>query len=130
MAIELSTEDFQKVPEEDKDAIENRMKNTERVMLKRISYLEGKGYSAAGSYINNVRHSMFSYVRRWLKWGLVSHKASSMVERVMRELGRRLKNIAYRWSDKGAEKVAGIISQAFCQCKRMGKRVNRANGCH
>ena len=69
MAIELPAEDFQKVPEEAKDAIEERMKNTERVMLKRISYLEGKGYSAAVRYINNARHSMFGYVRRWLKWG-------------------------------------------------------------
>ena len=56
---------------------------------------------------------MFGYVRRWLKWGLVSHKASTMVERVMRELARRLKNIAYGWSDKGAQKVAGIILKRF-----------------
>jgi hypothetical protein len=36
-----------------------------------------------------------------------------MVERVMRELARRLKNIAYGWSDKGAQKVAGIILKRF-----------------
>ena len=113
MAIELPAGDFQKVPEADKDAIEEQMENTERVMVKFVSYLEGKGYSAAATYINNARRSMFGYVRRWLKWGLVSHKASTMVERVMRELARRLKNIAYGWSDKGAQKVAGIILKRF-----------------
>jgi len=109
------------VPEKDKDAIEERMENTEQVMLKFVSYLERKGYSAAASYINNARRSMFGYVRRWLKWGLVSHKASTMVERVMRELARRLKNIAYGWSDKGAQKVAGIILKRFANAKEWEK---------
>jgi hypothetical protein len=113
MAIELPTGDFQQVPEEDKDAIEERMENTEQAMLKFVSYLEEKGYSTAATYIDNARRSMFGYVRRWLKWGLISHKASTMVERVMRELARRLKNIAYGWSDKGAKKVAGIILKRF-----------------
>ena len=54
------------------------------------------------------KRQVFAYVRRWLKWGLISHKASTMVERVMRELARRLKNIAYGWSDKGAKKVAAV----------------------
>ena len=102
MAIELPAGDFQQVPEKDKDAIEERMENTEQAMLKFVSYLEEKGYSTAATYIDNARRSMFGYVRRWLKWGLISHKASTMVERVMRELARRLKNIAYGCSDKGA----------------------------
>jgi hypothetical protein len=36
-----------------------------------------------------------------------------MVERVMRELGRRIKKIAYGWSDKGVTKVARIILKRF-----------------
>jgi len=56
---------------------------------------------------------MFGYVRRWLKWGLISPRASSMVERVMRELARRIKRIAYGWSDKGVTKIARIILKRF-----------------
>jgi len=101
------------------------MENTEQVMLKLVLYLEGKGYSAVVRYINNARRSMFGYVRRWLKWGFVSHKASSMVERVMRELRRCLKNIAYGWSDK---KVADIILKHFANAneweKEWMKRMN------
>ena len=36
-----------------------------------------------------------------------------MVERVMRELGRRIKKIAYGLSDKGVTKVARIILKRF-----------------
>jgi len=32
-----------------------------------------------------------------------------MVERLMRELGRRLKKMAHNWSDVGAGKIARII---------------------
>jgi hypothetical protein len=36
-------------------------------------------------------------------------RASSMIERLMRELGRRLKRIAFGWSERGAAKMARII---------------------
>jgi len=32
-----------------------------------------------------------------------------MIERMMREIGRRLKKIAFGWSEKGAAKMARII---------------------
>ena len=40
-----------------------------------------------------------------------------MVERVMRELGRRIKKIAYGWSDKGVTKVARIILKRFADAR-------------
>ena len=43
--------------------------------------------------------------------------ASSMVERVMRELSRRLKKTAYGWSDKGATKIARIILKRFTNAR-------------
>ena len=49
--------------------------------------------------------------------GLISPRASSMVERVMRELGRRLKKTAYNWSDKGVTKIARIILKRFTNAK-------------
>ena len=36
-----------------------------------------------------------------------------MVERVMQELGRRIKKIAYGWSDRGVTKVVRIILKRF-----------------
>ena len=56
---------------------------------------------------------MFGYVRRWLKTGLICPRASSMIERVMRELGRRLKKVSYNWSNKGCAKMARILLKKF-----------------
>jgi len=113
LAIELPQEDFQTVSEQEKSDIEERMEKTEAAIDKLIGYLDGRGYAAAATYMRRAKIGMFGYVRRWLKWGLISPRASSMVERVMRELGRRIKKIAYGWSDRGVTKVARIILKRF-----------------
>ncbi|MBO7327460.1 MAG: hypothetical protein J6W00_01645 [Lentisphaeria bacterium] len=80
---------------------------------KLIGYFDGCGYNTAATYLRRAKTGMFGYIRRWLKWGLISPRASSMVERVMRELVRRLKKTAYGWSDKGATKIVRIILKRF-----------------
>ena len=60
---------------------------------------------------------MFSYVRRWLKTGVVHPKASSMIERMMREVGRRIKKIGFNWSPEGAAKMARIILKCITSAK-------------
>lgn len=113
LAIELPQEDFKYVSEKEKDDIEERMEKTESAIDQLIDYFDGHGYEAAATYMRRAKIGMFGYIRRWLKWGLISPRASSMVERVMRELGRRIKKIAYGWSDKGVTKVARIILKRF-----------------
>ena len=78
---------------------------------------DGCGYTTAATYIRRAKLGMFGYIRRWLKWGLISPRASSMVERGMREPGRRLKKTACGWSDKGATKIARIILKRFTNAK-------------
>jgi len=60
-------------------------------------------------YVARAKSKLFTYVRFWLACGLVSPRASSLIERMMRELARRLKRIAFGWSDRGAAKMARII---------------------
>lgn len=113
LAIELPESDFQQVSENEKDEIEKRMDDSERVIGKLIEFLDEKGYAAAASYLESARQKMFDYVRRWLKYGLISPRTSSLIERIIRELGRRLKKIAYNWSDAGASKITRIILKKF-----------------
>lgn len=113
LAVELPSEDFDSVSEQEKDEIEEQMEQTESIMDKLINYLHSKKYSKAASYLENAKRAMFGYVRRWLKTGLICPRASSMIERVMRELGRRLKKIAYNWSDRGCTKMARILLRKF-----------------
>jgi len=76
---------------------------------KLVGELSSKGYYKVAKYVRNAKENLFSYVRFWLKYGLVSPRAASMIERMMREIGRRLKKIAFGWSDEGAAKMARII---------------------
>ena len=62
---------------------------------------------------------MFGYIRRWLKWGLISPRASSMVERVMREHGRRLK--------KTADKDRKNNIKTVYKCQSVGGLLARKN---
>ena len=117
LAIDLPQDDFQKVSEQKKSDIEERMEKAELAIDKLIGYFDGCGYSTAATYIRRAKLGMFGYIRRWLKWGLISPRASSMVERVMRELDRRLKKTAYGWSDKGATKIAKIILKRFTDAR-------------
>ena len=117
LAIELPSEDFEKVRESEKDEIEERIEKADEVLGKLISFLNEHGYDKAATYIAGARKNMFSYVRRWLKLGVICPRASSLIERVIRELGRRLKKLAYNWSNKGAAKIAKIILKKFTNQK-------------
>lgn len=109
MSVELPGEDFQEVKEEDKKSLEGRMAEAEGKVQGLIDELSARGCQKAADCLFKAKLGMFGYVRRWLKWRLVSPKASSLIERVMREPARRIKRIAYGWSDRGVEKVAKII---------------------
>lgn len=113
LAIELPEEDFEKVSETEKSEIEKRMEDAENVMNRLIRYLNEKRFYKAATYIEGAKRGMFGYVRRWLKLGVICPRASSLIERVIRELGRRLKKLAYNWSDIGAGKIARIILKKF-----------------
>ena len=113
LAIELPKGEFEKVSETEKDEIEERIELADESLGRLINYLNGKGFYKAATYIAGARKSMFSYVRRWLMLGIICPRASSLIERVIRELGRRLKKLAYNWSDKGAAKISRIILKKF-----------------
>ena len=109
IGIELPEEDFEKVKEEDKTALVEKTEKAEEKLEELIGELAAKGYQKAATYVRNAKKNLFSYVRFWLKYGLVCPRAASMIERMMREIGRRLKKIAFGWSEKGAAKMARII---------------------
>ena len=109
IGIELPEEDFVKVKEEDKATLVESTENAERELDKLIAAFVRKGYTKAAFYVRNAKENLFSYVRFWLKYGLVCPRAASMIERMMREIGRRLKKMAFGWSEKGAAKMARII---------------------
>lgn len=109
IGIEIPEKDFEKVKEEDKAALFEKTRKAEKKIDELIGEFLSKGYQKAAAYVSNAKNSLFSYVRFWLKYGLVCPRAASMIERLMREIGRRLKKIAFGWSEKGAAKMTRII---------------------
>ena len=75
----------------------------------------------AADYLIRASENMFSYVRRWLQTGIVTPRVSSMIERMMRELARRLKRMAFGWSEEGAAKMARIIIKRFTSADQWEK---------
>lgn len=109
IGVELPEEDFEKVKEEDRAKLVEKTQKAEDKLDELIGELAEKGYHKAATYVRNAKGNLFSYVRFWLKYGLVCPRASSIIERMMREIGRRLKKIAFGWKEKGAAKMARII---------------------
>ena len=109
MTVELPAGDFEKVSEADKAALAARADEAEAEIVALVADLDRRGYEKTASYLQHARSGLFGYVRRRLRWGLVSPRASSMIERVMRKPGRRIKIIAYGWSECGVTKIARII---------------------
>lgn len=113
IGIELPAADFQVVSDGDKTALEQAADKAEHQVRELTDRLMAKGYNKAATYIRNSLQHLFTYIRVWLKYGLVTPRVSSLLERMMREIGRRLKRIAFGWSERGAAKMTRIIIKRF-----------------
>jgi hypothetical protein len=121
IGIEIPKEDFEQVRSEDKKALKDAVSCAERDVRTLVGKLLDKGYQTAADYLIRASKNMFSYVRRWLESGIVTPRVSSMLERIMRELGRRLKRMAFGWSEEGAAKMARIIIKRFTSASQWEK---------
>lgn len=113
IGIELPEDDIERIKETDKEALLTAKNHAEYEVGRLIETLLNKGYQMAADYLIRARKHLFSYVDRWLATGIVSPRVSSFIERMMRELARRLKRMAFGWSEEGAARMARIIIKRF-----------------
>jgi len=131
IGIELPAGDFQKIKAEDKQQLQERVGTAEQQLSDLVSSLSRKGYDQAANYIAYAQKRLFNYVEFWMQTGIASPRTTSYLERLMRELGRRLKKIAFGWLDEGAAKMARIIIRRICspeQWAQYWKNKLRLNG--
>jgi len=107
--IEIPATDLEQVPAAEKSYWQQRVHRAERQLGQMAAEFAAKGYQRAATYIRQATARLFSYVEFWLQTGIVAPRTTSWLERLMRELGRRLKRIAFGWSDAGAAKMARIL---------------------
>ena len=114
LAIELPAQEYEPVREQDQAECRQRINQAQGELERLAGMLAGKGYHQAATYVAAATQRLFSYVRFWLQTGVVAARTTSLLERLMRELGRRLKRIAFGWSQAGAAKMARILIKKIC----------------
>lgn len=109
LKIELPSGEYQAIPNELKEQIQGQLIESKQSLEKMIRTFQNKGYHAASSYLRNAAAHTFTIVEKWLELGYMPPKVISLLERVMREMGRRIKKIGASWKEKGLLSVAKVL---------------------
>jgi hypothetical protein len=113
LGVEIPHEDVESVSAADRSELEQYVVASEKYIETMIGRINSKGYYKAVAYLRRMKDHLFTYMKRWLATGLVGPRTSSWIERVMREIARRIKRMALGWSEKGAEKMTRIVLNRF-----------------
>ena len=109
IGIELPAGDFEILKEEDKDKVNSQYEKSKLAIKELIETFRGKGYKHGTAYLENLSDRLFTNIELWLKTGVIAPKTTSLLERAFREIGRRLKRIAWGWSDKAVTNMSKMI---------------------
>jgi len=109
IGIELPEKDFEILKEEDKEQVKSKYESSKSEIKELIKTFREKGYSHGASYLENLSERLFTNIELWLKTGVIAPKTTSLLERLFREIGRRLKKIAWGWSDKAVTNISKMI---------------------
>jgi hypothetical protein len=109
IGLELPAGELETVKPEDREALRQRVETAEQNLTDLVRTLRTQGYERAANYVADAQGKLFRYVEFWLETGVVCPRTTGWLERMMRELGRRLKKIAFGWSERGAARMACVI---------------------
>jgi len=109
IGIELPAGDFELLKEEDKQQVSQKYESSKTEIKELIDMFRQKGYWHGAAYLENLSQRLFTNIEIWLKTGVIAPKTTSLLERLFREVGRRLKKIAWGWSDKAVTNISKMI---------------------
>ena len=109
IGIELPKTDFELLKQEDKQQVERQYQSSKAEIIELITTFKEKGYHHGAAYLENLSQRIFTNVEIWLKTGVIAPKTISLLERIFREIGRRMKRIAWGWSDTAVSKLSKMI---------------------
>jgi hypothetical protein len=118
VGIELPEEDYELLRDEDKDEIQEKYEQSKKGIKDLIRTFSEKGYEHGATYLEKLSKHLFTNIEIWLKTGVITHKTTSMLERLFREIGRRLKKIAWGWCDTVATNLSKMIVIKQCDRKK------------
>ena len=109
IGIELPEGEYELFKEQDREQVQTRYESSKAEIEELIQTFKNKGYSHGASYLENLSGRLFTNIEIWLRTGVIAPKTISLLERVFREVGRRLKRIAWGWADKTVTKLSKMI---------------------
>ena len=109
IGIELPQTDYELLKEEDKHTVQKQYESSKTEIRDLINIFKEKGYHHGAEYLENLTRRLFTHVEIWLKTGVIAPKTTSLLERIFREIGRRIKHIAWGWSDSAVSKLSKMI---------------------
>jgi hypothetical protein len=109
VGIELPEGDFEILKQEDKEQVKSQYERSKSEIKELIETFREKGYKHGTAYLQNISGRLFTNIELWLKTGIIAPKTISLLERVFREIGRRLKRIAWGWADKTVTNLSKMI---------------------
>ena len=109
IGIELPKTDYELLEEPDKQAVEEKYKASRTEITELIETFKTRGYHHGAAYLENLSQRLFTNIELWLKTGVIAPKTTSLLERIFREIGRRIKRIAWGWADDTVSKLSKMI---------------------
>jgi len=109
LGIEIPAEDWEKVPEDKKAAVRARL-DAARAQGKELEQgLRDSRCPKAAGYVARLLEKAFTHVELWLELGITLPRTTSFLEGLMFKIGRRVKKIAWNWSDDGAARMSRVL---------------------
>ena len=109
IGIELPEGEFEILKEKDKQQVKTKYETSKSEIKELIKTFYDRGYKHGASYLEKLSDRLFTNIEIWLKTGVIAPKTTSLLERVFREIGRRLKRIAWGWSDTAVTNISKMI---------------------
>ncbi len=107
--IEVPEKDYKEISDEMKKEIEDKVEKSRDAVNDLIKTFKNRGYDGACTYLENAVGHLFTVIDKWLEIGYMPPKTISILERTMREMGRRIKKIGASWKEKGLLAMAQIL---------------------
>ena len=109
LGIEIPAGEWEEVPEDKKAAVRARL-DAARAQGKQLEQgLRDSHCPKAAGYVARLMEKAFTYVDLWLELGITLPRTTSFLEGLMFKIGRRVKKIAWNWSDAGAARMSRVL---------------------
>ena len=107
--VQMPESEIEKIGADERVELEKKLFGIAGQLDELIGTLEKNGHDQAAGYLRASQGHTFRWLAFWLKTGFRCPRTTSHLERLMREIGRRLKKIAFGWSEKGAAQMTRIL---------------------